>query len=119
MSSGHTPAAYFTQQRPDLTWRSASMEIVHGTWIPDDTDDFVQRGAFYIWVETDTVLDLHAGALQQHPRHLTRAALDTFLSDRLGLGKTSPGTLAGEFLMKHFVLPSVNGRPLPSFEMLP
>ena len=32
------------------------MQIVHGTWIPDDTDDYVQGGAFYVWVETDTPL---------------------------------------------------------------
>ena len=33
------------------------MQIVHGTWIPEDTAAFVQRGAFYVWVETDTPLD--------------------------------------------------------------
>src|SRR6187431_118439 len=32
------------------------VQIVHGTWIPEDTDAFVQRGAFYVWVETDTPL---------------------------------------------------------------
>ena len=30
------------------------MHIIHGTWIPEDTNEFIQRGAFYLWVETDT-----------------------------------------------------------------
>lgn len=29
------------------------MQIIHGTWIPDEAGEFVQRGAFYVWVETD------------------------------------------------------------------
>src|SRR5213082_559366 len=29
------------------------MHIIHGTWIPEDTHEFIHRGAFYLWVETD------------------------------------------------------------------
>ncbi len=28
------------------------MKILHGTWIPDRSHEFIQRGNFYIWVET-------------------------------------------------------------------
>ena len=31
------------------------MHVIHGTWIPDDTQEFTRRGAFYLWVETDTL----------------------------------------------------------------
>ena len=36
------------------------MQIVHGTWIPDDTDEFVQRGGFYVWVTLPDGLDAKA-----------------------------------------------------------
>src|SRR5579875_872039 len=55
------------------------MHIVHGTWIPEDTQDFVQGGAFYLWVETDTPI---AAPRKQgknvHPRHLAQVALADF-----------------------------------------
>lgn len=31
------------------------MKILHGTWIPDRTSDFIQSGNFYIWVETNEI----------------------------------------------------------------
>jgi hypothetical protein len=31
------------------------MKILHGTWIPKSGTDFVRGGAFYLWVETDTI----------------------------------------------------------------
>ena len=43
------------------------MQIIHGLWIPEDTDAFVQRGAFYVWVETDT-------PLTSAPRRASRTA---------------------------------------------
>jgi hypothetical protein len=30
------------------------MHVIHGTWIPEDAHEFIQPGAFYLWVETDT-----------------------------------------------------------------
>ena len=47
------------------------MHVIHGTWIPDDTNEFIQRRAFYLWVETDTPSGTsrnRAGTV--HPRHL-------------------------------------------------
>ncbi len=57
------------------------MHIIHGTWIPEDTNEFIQGGAFYLWVETDAV----AGRPRRrsnniHPRHLGQTALVTFLT---------------------------------------
>jgi len=28
------------------------MNIIHGTWIPDATNDFKNNGSFCVWVET-------------------------------------------------------------------
>ena len=96
------------------------MRIIHGTWIPDDAGEFVQRGAFYLWVETDAppgTARRHADA--DHPRHLAHTALATFLTETLGLRESVPGALARALSKKYFLLPTATGRPLPSFELAP
>jgi SNF2 family DNA or RNA helicase len=95
------------------------MHIVHGTWIPDDTHDFIQGGAFYLWVETDTPQGTawkRTGAI--HPRHLGQTALATFLIEKLGLQEPFPGALARTMTTKYFLLPTSAGKPAPSFELL-
>src|SRR5947209_19717347 len=95
------------------------MHVIHGSWIPDDTHEFSQRGAFYVWVETDTP----AGTSRRradtiHPRHLMDTALAQFLMEKLGLRESAPGALARTLCPKYFLLPSAAGVPLPSFELL-
>ena len=80
---------------------------------------FIQRGAFYLWVETDTL----SGTARQradtvHPRHLMHTALTTFLMEKLGLQESMPGVLERTLCMKSFLLPTVEGNPSPSFELL-
>jgi len=93
------------------------MHIIHGTWIPDDAREFIQHGAFYLWVETDAFSTM-SGELRQgsavHPRHLLQTALVTFLQEKLGLREPVRETLE----RKYFLLPTVAGRPAPSFELL-
>jgi SNF2 family DNA or RNA helicase len=101
------------------------MRIVHGTWFPDETSDFVQRGSFCIWVEIDTPANLKLAAGKpskpgaEHPRHLTRPGLTRFLQDTFKLGGSDPSRLSNALVEKHVLLPSVDGRPLPSFELAP
>jgi hypothetical protein len=95
------------------------MHVIHGTWIPDDTHDFIQNGAFYLWVETDASPDMsHHRADTVHPRHLMHAALATFLMEKLGLREPLSGTLASGLVTKYFLLPTFAGKPSPSFELL-
>ncbi len=62
------------------------MHVVHGTWIPDDTYEFIQSGAFYLWVETDAPLGTsRRRADAVHPRHLMHKDLAAFLVEKLGL----------------------------------
>lgn len=62
------------------------MHIVHGTWIPDNSRDFIQNGAFYLWVETDTRQGpARRGDIAIHPRHLSQNDLATFLLENLGM----------------------------------
>jgi SNF2 family DNA or RNA helicase len=99
------------------------MHIIHGTWIPDNTDAFTQEGAFYLWVETDAPVNTPRGKAQRraetlHPRHLTQPTLAAFLSEKLGLREFMSGTLARTLCLRHVLLPTAAGAPLPSFEVL-
>jgi SNF2 family DNA or RNA helicase len=98
------------------------MHVIHGTWIPDDAQEFIQNGAFYLWVETDT-LPTSTGKLRHdadavHPRHLMHAALATFLMEKLGLRESVSGALERTLSLKYFLLPTAGGKPSPSFELL-
>jgi hypothetical protein len=60
--------------------------IVHGTWIPEPHGEYVQAGAFYLWVETDAPSPRAPSRVAGiHPKHLANAAHQTFLAERLGL----------------------------------
>ena len=95
------------------------MHVIHGTWIPDDAHEFIESGAFYLWVETDTppgTSRRSAGGV--HPRHLAHTALATFLMEKLGLQEPVSGALARTLCIKYFLLPTAAGKPSPSFELL-
>ena len=95
------------------------MHVIHGTWIPDEGHEFIQSGAFYLWVETDTPPGTslsRAGTV--HPRHLAHTALTTFLMEKLGLQEPVSGALARTPCIKYFLLPTAAGKPSPSLEML-
>src|SRR6266704_2627672 len=95
------------------------MHIIHGTWIPEDTNEFIQSGAFYLWVETDTPAGrLRSNSNNVHPRHLAQTALATFLMEKLGLREPVSEALSRTLCTKYFLLPTVAGKPSPSFELL-
>ena len=95
------------------------MHVIHGTWIPDDAHEFIESGAFYLWVETDTPPGTsRRSADGVHPRHLAHTALATFLMEKLGLQEPVPGALARTLCIKYFLLPTAAGKPSPSFELL-
>src|SRR6266566_2544945 len=95
------------------------MHIIHGTWIPEDTNKFIQSGAFYLWVETDTPAGRsRSNSNNVHPRHLAQTALATFLMEKLGLREPVHEALSRTLCTKYFLLPTVAGKPSPSFELL-
>jgi SNF2 family DNA or RNA helicase len=99
------------------------MQVIHGTWIPEEANGFIQHGAFYLWVETDAPAMASSRRRVNahdhlHPRHLTQTALATFLQDTLGVREIAPGTLARTLCTKYLLLPSAAGTPLPSHELL-
>ncbi|MBV9019152.1 MAG: DEAD/DEAH box helicase [Chloroflexi bacterium] len=95
------------------------MHVLHGTWIPDDTHEFIQTGAFYLWVETDMPVGKSRRRTESiHPRHLAQKALATFLMEKLGMQASVTGALERTLCTKFFLLPTATGKPLPSFELL-
>jgi len=107
-----------------LSTQAQPLNIVHGTWIPDETDEFAQRGAFYLWVETDTPAPMTRSPAKNggdapttHPRQLVRAELEAFLRERLGMRHVLPDAMARAITDAYFSLPSANGAPLPSVEL--
>ena len=57
------------------------MYILHGTWIPDESDTFIQSGQFYLWVETATAHRRRSPGV--HPGHLKKDELASFPQDIL------------------------------------
>lgn len=93
------------------------MKVIHGTWIPDTTTDFIQSGSFYLWVETSALKKNPSQTQLIHPRNLSSDELVTFLVQELGL-KESRTTLSQRLSHKYFALPTADHQPLPSPELI-
>ena len=92
------------------------MKILHGTWIPQPGEEFIQQGAFYIWVET-TEQKQFRQSTQRHPRQIPAADLATLLSTELGIKPPLPRQLQDLISPQYFLLPTVDNQPLPSLEL--
>lgn len=88
------------------------MKILHGTWIPQEHQEFIQKGGFYLWVETAST-SKKKKTTSHHPQQLTPEELATFLCPKLGLERIYPQQITH----KYFLLPSHNQQPLPSLEL--
>jgi len=91
------------------------MKVLHGTWIPQTAANFIQTGAFYLWVETPTT-KASRKVKDAHPHHLVVADLASFLQAELGIEVSSPNPLKTQIGRKYFALPTINQQPLPSPE---
>ncbi|MFB2922624.1 DEAD/DEAH box helicase [Aerosakkonema funiforme] len=92
------------------------MKILHGTWIPQTSADFIQTGAFYLWVETPSA-KTHRSKKHIHPYHLTAADLEVFLRDEIGIAATAIDRISDRISPQYFALPTANNQPLPSPEL--
>jgi SNF2 family DNA or RNA helicase len=91
------------------------MYILHGTWIPRETDDFVQTGRFYLWVETAAILKIKPG-YRVDP--LPPKELDELLVQELGFASNSYVKSVRHQLGTFYqFLPSTEGKLLPSPEL--
>jgi len=92
------------------------MQILHGTWIPQSGNEFIQAGAFYLWVET-TETKRFRKPNQRHPRHLVAADLAALLASELGIKPPEYSQLQDLIEPCYFLLPTVDAQPLPSLEL--
>jgi SNF2 family DNA or RNA helicase len=92
------------------------MKVLHCTWIPECTDEFVQAGDFWLWIEHGGEPADFSDAANRHPRHLTKAELVAFLEGELGLD-VSPYERRFHFAPQTVLLPTVDGRPLSGPEL--
>ena len=92
------------------------MQILHGTWIPESGDNFIQSGAFYLWVETTEKKRLRKPS-RCHPRQLKGEELTALLSSELGVKPPNYQKLEDLIQPKFFLLPTADGQPLPSLEL--
>lgn len=90
------------------------MHVLHGTWIPEDNNTFVQGGNFYLWVET-TKQQRQRDRI--HPYHLQHSKLTDFLHQQLGLTLLNPRQPEAQIQRCSFLLPSADQQPLPSPEL--
>jgi len=88
------------------------MKILHGTWIPQGGNNFIQTGGFYLWCETDATQKRQKNQPDNyHPRQLNKDNLSELLSKNLGRA------LPYDIITKYFILPSTETEPLPSLEL--
>ena len=90
------------------------MKVIHGIWIPHPKDSFIQKGQFYIWVETDEV-NSRKIKNQQHPQQLTEQACLDFLKTTFvySLNPYDP-----ESELQGVYLPTVDDNPQPDPEFV-
>ena len=87
------------------------MNVIHGVWIPKDTQGFIQSGDFYLWVESDEVRN--TASITPHPQHLPEKPCLDFLKNDLALSPLATGQGA----LLSLLLPTFAGKPLPSPEL--
>ncbi|MFZ4665000.1 MAG: DEAD/DEAH box helicase [Prochlorotrichaceae cyanobacterium] len=114
------------------------VNILHGTWVPESTSDFVQSGRFYFWVETSEMrkrstsrvksadtTSKEAGKAdeqvllpQKYPRQPNAVTLLSFFTEELGLKSNIAYRSKTEALSSLYLwLPTAEGKPLPSPEL--
>ncbi|HBB34461.1 MAG TPA: ATP-dependent helicase [Cyanobacteria bacterium UBA8803] len=93
------------------------MKILHGSWIPQPENTFIQTGTFYIWVETAARPKRKTQTQNAHPGQLTKEELSTFLVKELGIPETPYSQISDKITTQYFILPSSNNQPLPSLEL--
>ena len=88
------------------------MKILHGTWIPDEKEELIQSGGFYLWVETTEPKTI-TNSKTIHPYQLSAKNLESFLAQDLGIKNLQSDGITP----KYFLLPTANEQPLPSLEL--
>ncbi|MCP5420573.1 MAG: DEAD/DEAH box helicase [Gammaproteobacteria bacterium] len=91
------------------------MYVLHGTWVPRLTDEFVQSGEFLIWLETGATRATPPGYAA---KYLQANDLATVLADEWAFAKPGCEAVRRRLHGCHLRLPiSADGKGLPSPEL--
>ena len=84
------------------------MKVIHGNWFPENTLDFVQKGQFSIWIETNEA----AAKVKTnfHPQQLKESDHLAFLNQLYPVHKN-------DLNFRAIKLPTFQNKPLPSPEL--
>ena len=88
------------------------MKILHGTWIPEEKEEFILSGGFYLWVETIKVKQTKK-SIETYPDRLAGKDLAVFLERDLGIKNLQSDAIEP----KYWLIPTANERTLPSLEL--
>ena len=88
------------------------MKILHGTWIPEKTEEFIAAGGFYLWVETTKVKQTKKST-ETYPDRLSNKDLAVFLEQDLGIKNIQSDAITP----KYWLLPTAGEQALPSLEL--
>lgn len=91
------------------------MHILHGTWIPEDRENFIQNGAFWLWIEKVPERLPSKKRTQKHTYALSQKELKEFLTKEMQI-ENMVDIKQDVFAARFFFLPSYNNVPLPSPE---
>ncbi|MEO0455775.1 MAG: DEAD/DEAH box helicase [Cyanobacteria bacterium P01_A01_bin.114] len=91
------------------------MKVLHGTWIPQAEETFIQPGQFCLWVETSEKSKQRRKL--GHPRHVPGESLPALLEAELGVKPQPYHSLEDDIAPQHFLLPTAAKQPLPSLEL--
>lgn len=93
------------------------MNVLHGTWIPENKETYERSGAFYLWVETAAKSKAKKGP-KVHPRALQKQPLAEFLKNEAGIKETFKEQISRCITEKYFTLPAAGNFPVKSYELL-
>ncbi len=93
------------------------MKILHGTWVPQAEETFIQPGQFCLWVETSEPSRPSRKKAGDRPtHHLPQAALTTLLEE-IGIKPPAYRSIEQSIKPYHWLLPTAADSPLPSLEL--
>ena len=98
------------------------MYVLHGTWVPTETQQFENWGDFALWIETPKTLPLKkgrgTGRESGYPYQPPGTQAETFFEKEFHLEKNVAHTLSSTITRYWLPFPSHKGAALPSLEIL-
>ncbi len=94
------------------------MYVLHGTWVPTETQQLENWGEFALWIETPKTLPLKKGKKKGYPYQPPGIQTETFFEQEFHLEKNVAQTLSSTITRCWMPFPAHKGAALPSLEIL-